>query len=131
MLGEGLMDLGEGECADHDRPCPLVRRGGEGLTALDETTDRIRLASTRRLGDGPPDHELGGDEGGLLRRCIATGTIRPKESLIRSVVAPDGVVTVDLAESRRDEASGSRPTRRRWRKRSRRTCSHVPRGGLW
>jgi predicted RNA-binding protein YlxR (DUF448 family) len=71
----------------------LVRRGGEGLTALDDTID----GSVRQPDDAPgPAPE--GDEGGPLRRCIATGAVLPKESLIRFVVAPDGVVTVDLAE---------------------------------
>ena len=30
------------------------------------------------------------------RRCIATGVVRPKDSLIRFVVSPDGVVTPDV-----------------------------------
>lgn len=33
-----------------------------------------------------------------LRRCIASGEMRPKEALIRFVAAPDGTVVPDLAE---------------------------------
>ena len=33
-----------------------------------------------------------------LRRCIASGEVRPKEALIRFVAAPDGTVVPDLAE---------------------------------
>lgn len=32
------------------------------------------------------------------RRCIASGEVRPKESLLRFVVGPDGVLVPDLAE---------------------------------
>ncbi len=35
---------------------------------------------------------------GPVRRCIATGEVRPKPDLIRFVLSPDGVVTPDLAE---------------------------------
>ncbi len=33
-----------------------------------------------------------------VRRCIASGEVRPKEELIRFVAAPDGTVVPDLAE---------------------------------
>ncbi len=33
---------------------------------------------------------------GPQRRCIATGTVRPKEEMIRFVVAPDGAVVPDI-----------------------------------
>jgi len=33
-----------------------------------------------------------------MRRCIATGEVRPKAELIRFVLSPEGVVTPDLAE---------------------------------
>lgn len=33
-----------------------------------------------------------------MRRCIATGDVRPKSDLIRFVLSPDGVVTPDVAE---------------------------------
>lgn len=35
---------------------------------------------------------------GGVRRCIASGEMRPKEALIRFVAAPDGTVVPDLAE---------------------------------
>lgn len=38
------------------------------------------------------------DESGPNRRCIVTGASLPIEGLIRFVVAPDGVLTPDLAE---------------------------------
>ena len=32
-----------------------------------------------------------------MRKCIATGEVRPKDELIRFVIAPDGTVTPDIA----------------------------------
>jgi predicted RNA-binding protein YlxR (DUF448 family)/ribosomal protein L30E len=37
------------------------------------------------------------DETGPLRRCIATGAVRPKDELLRFVVAPDGRIVPDVA----------------------------------
>jgi uncharacterized protein len=37
------------------------------------------------------------DETGPLRRCIVTGTVRPKDELLRFVVAPDGRIVPDIA----------------------------------
>lgn len=63
----------------------MVRGGGEGLS---ETTAI------------PPEDAAGPepDERGPLRRCIATGAVRPKAELIRFVAGPDGQVVPDLAE---------------------------------
>ncbi|MEJ0062383.1 MAG: RNA-binding protein [Alphaproteobacteria bacterium] len=44
-----------------------------------------------------PDDNFG--KGDPCRRCIVTTAIRPREELIRFVVAPDGRVTPDLDES--------------------------------
>lgn len=48
----------------------------------------------------PPDDGFAGiavAPDGPVRRCIATGEVRPKETLIRFVLSPDGVVTPDIA----------------------------------
>ncbi|MBP2295857.1 RNA-binding protein [Azospirillum rugosum] len=37
-------------------------------------------------------------EQGPLRRCVATGTVQPKDGMIRFVVAPDGEIVPDLEE---------------------------------
>lgn len=37
-------------------------------------------------------------EKGPLRRCVATGTVQPKDGMIRFVVAPDGEIVPDLEE---------------------------------
>ncbi|WP_353858353.1 RNA-binding protein [Azospirillum formosense] len=37
-------------------------------------------------------------EKGPLRRCIATGTVQPKDGMIRFVVSPDGEIVPDLEE---------------------------------
>lgn len=44
-------------------------------------------------------HPVAGRDGadGPERRCIATGTVRPKSELLRFVLAPDGAVVPDLA----------------------------------
>ncbi|MDQ2106281.1 RNA-binding protein [Azospirillum sp. C340-1] len=56
--------------------------------------------------DGQPDG-LGAEgepllpadlEKGPLRRCIATGTVQPKDGMIRFVVSPDGEIVPDLEE---------------------------------
>ena len=44
------------------------------------------------------DGDAASGDGGPLRRCIATGVVRPKTDLIRFVLSPDGVVTPDIAE---------------------------------
>lgn len=75
----------------------MVRRGGEGLTVFDETTPEA-TGGTIPVPDDTPGDAAEGDESGPLRRCIATGAVLPKESLIRFVVGPDGVLAVDLAE---------------------------------
>jgi len=50
---------------------------------------------TKRPKDGP-----GGTDGDTsLRRCIVTRESQPKDGLIRFVVAPDGTLTPDLAET--------------------------------
>lgn len=61
----------------------MVRGGGEGLS---DPTAII-----------PEDADLP-EATGPERRCIATGTVRPKTELIRFVVGPDGQVVPDLAE---------------------------------
>ena len=49
--------------------------------------------------DDPPAPEpLAADRRAPRRRCIASGAVLPKEELIRFVLAPDGMVTPDLAE---------------------------------
>ncbi len=45
------------------------------------------------------DHQPADDEKGPLRRCIASGTVGPKDGMIRFVIAPDGEVVPDLEES--------------------------------
>jgi len=40
----------------------------------------------------------GGAAGATMRRCIATGNLRPKSELLRFVVAPDGTVVPDILE---------------------------------
>lgn len=40
--------------------------------------------------------ESGVEESGPERRCVATGRVAPKETLLRFVVAPDGAVVPDL-----------------------------------
>ncbi len=44
-----------------------------------------------------PAHEAD-EEKGPLRRCIATGTVQPRDGMIRFVIAPDGEVVPDLEE---------------------------------
>ena len=44
--------------------------------------------------DGTEEEELKGPD----RRCIATGEILPKATLIRFVISPDGMVVPDVAE---------------------------------
>ena len=38
------------------------------------------------------------DDGAPVRRCLATGTLRPKAELVRFVLAPDGTVVPDINE---------------------------------
>lgn len=52
------------------------------------------------------EEEAVGGRHSPLRRCIATGMVRPKDDLIRFVVAPDGAVVPDL--------EGSLPGRGLW-----------------
>jgi len=53
---------------------------------------------TKRPKDGPGAPESPDGEASL-RRCIVTRESQPKDGLIRFVVAPDGTLTPDLAES--------------------------------
>jgi predicted RNA-binding protein YlxR (DUF448 family) len=62
------------------------------MTAAAIMTKRPRNAPVKR-GRGSPDSEVS------LRRCIVTREPQPKDGLIRFVVAPDGTLTPDLAES--------------------------------
>ncbi|MHA1601225.1 MAG: RNA-binding protein [Alphaproteobacteria bacterium] len=53
--------------------------------------------------DGKPSTKLGSGRSGrrelaALRRCLASGQVRPKRELLRFAVAPDGSVVPDLAE---------------------------------
>jgi hypothetical protein len=50
-------------------------------------------------GDVPEDEpeEVGGRRS-PLRRCIVTGTVQPKEGMVRFALAPDGTVVPDLEE---------------------------------
>jgi predicted RNA-binding protein YlxR (DUF448 family) len=56
---------------------------------------------TRRPKGGPdgPDGPDSPDGEAPLRRCIVTRESQPKDELIRFVVAPDGTLTPDLAET--------------------------------
>ncbi|MCH8997132.1 MAG: RNA-binding protein [Proteobacteria bacterium] len=58
-----------------------MERHGGFSAADDQHLDALRRAPARPL-----------------RRCIASGEMRPKEALIRFVAAPDGTVVPDLAE---------------------------------
>lgn len=50
------------------------------------------------LPPGEPPQEPADLEKGPLRRCVATGTVQPKDGMIRFVVAPDGEIVPDLEE---------------------------------
>lgn len=51
-------------------------------------------------GDEPSvDEKRADEEKGPLRRCIATGTVQPKDGLIRFAISPDGEVVPDLEET--------------------------------
>lgn len=63
----------------------MVRGGGQGLS------DTPTIIPDTEQDAGQPQLE------GPLRRCIATGVVRPKAELIRFVVGPDGLVVPDLA----------------------------------
>lgn len=54
----------------------------------------IPLSGAPEDGDGEDGERLTGPE----RRCIVTGRVLPKTSLLRFVVSPDGEVVADLAE---------------------------------
>lgn len=59
------------------------------MIGLDEVTERE---------DGEDAVPETGEETGPLRRCIATGSVRPKDGMIRFAVAPDGLLVPDLEE---------------------------------
>ena len=50
------------------------------------------MAVSARLSSGPTERPTTG-----LRRCVASGELRPREALIRFVGGPDGMVVPDLA----------------------------------
>src|SRR5215470_6775014 len=54
--------------------------------------DDVR-ADIARDSDALPDHE---SDRGPHRRCVATGAVAPKESLLRFVVSPSGALVPDL-----------------------------------
>lgn len=64
-----------------------------------------RHIAIEREPNGPGSHDSGHDADpdaqcstdGPMRKCIATGEVRPKDELIRFVIAPDDGVTPDLA----------------------------------
>lgn len=49
--------------------------------------------------DAGDEPEAVGGRHSPLRRCIATGTVGPKDGMVRYVVGPDGTVVPDVAES--------------------------------
>jgi len=57
------------------------------------TTRATTTRATSTHADARASRRTGG-----VRRCIASGEMRPKEALIRFVAAPDGTVVPDLAE---------------------------------
>lgn len=73
-------------------------------------TERNDERTPTATADAVPEQDLAQDEGagtdrlpaddekGPLRRCIASGTVGPKESMIRFVIGPDGEVVPDLEE---------------------------------
>lgn len=63
------------------------------------STQQIGATRTRPVGrpDGQPAARTG-RQASSLRRCIASGALRPKAELIRFVAGPDGTVVPDLAE---------------------------------
>lgn len=77
------------------------RRRGRGVGATSETAAAgapdgpVGLAEDAPAGlaDGPEDEVLAEP----LRRCFATGAVRPKTELLRFVVGPDGAIVPDLA----------------------------------
>jgi len=62
------------------------------MTAATTMTKRPTGGPTTRGGTAAPD------DGSSLRRCIVSREPQTKDGLIRFVVAPDGVLTPDLAE---------------------------------
>ena len=54
---------------------------------------------TKRRKRSRPDDLSTGEDGVPMRRCIVTRASHPKDGLIRFVVAPDGMLTPDLAET--------------------------------
>lgn len=48
---------------------------------------------------GGDEPEAVGGRNSPLRRCIATGTVGPKDGMVRFVVGPDGTVVPDVAET--------------------------------
>lgn len=48
-------------------------------------------------GEDLPDDDIAREKG-PLRRCVATGTVQGKDTMVRFVVAPDGAVVPDLEE---------------------------------
>lgn len=71
-----------------------------GLTAVASTGERSAKSAARRAREKPVRRQRPGIRArraaAAQRRCIATGEIRDRESLIRFVVAPDGSVVPDL-----------------------------------
>lgn len=59
------------------------------MSGLDEVTEHE---------DGEDAVPEQGEETGPLRRCIATGDVRPKDGMIRFAVGPDGQLVPDLEE---------------------------------
>ena len=57
------------------------------MTAMAETTDRDPRAPAG----------LPGTARSPLRRCLASGAVRPRAQLLRFVIGPDGVLVFDLA----------------------------------
>src|SRR5208283_4684763 len=81
------------ECADHAGARTLVRgryresrRVGAGVTATQESSK----AATTLFDDGT-------GTAGSQRRCVATGRIDERSSLLRFVVSPGGELVPDVA----------------------------------
>ncbi len=77
------------------------------MTQQQRPEDRTAPAPLAESAAVPEDGEAVGDDGladdpdpsGPHRRCIVSGTVLPKESLMRFVVAPDGTVVPDLEKT--------------------------------
>lgn len=56
------------------------------------------MKALEALPERNPSPGGGGEHEGPLRRCIASGAVRPKDVLVRFVVGPDGTIVADVDE---------------------------------